>query len=286
MGRRRPRTTTHRREPQLGLCYARERAFDEADYEIVSFIDDDNWVGPDWVATVSECMSSDRELGAIGSVNTAVADVPFPEWFSQYCAYYAAWAFRDSAELAGWVLNGAGMAIRKGAWRQLRQNGFQSRLTDRIGNRLTSCGDLEIGCAIQLGGWKSRLEPRLRLEQYMTPDRLRWQYLRRLLRGCGEGYVILDCYLLVSQSEDPSMLNRLRQCWWVRLGKEALQLFWSYPSVKLVKSFFQEMEGDDDIAEIEVRLGRLAGLLQLRSRYGLLRRDVAQARWRTTRLTV
>jgi glycosyltransferase involved in cell wall biosynthesis len=276
-------------EPRLGLCYARERAFEETRYEIVSFVDDDNWVGPDWVSTVSECMSSDFELGAINSINTAAADVPFPAWFSRYCAYYAAWAFAESAESAepaGWVLNGAGMTIRKTAWRQLRQNGFQPQLTDRMGNRLTSCGDLEMGCAIQLGGWKIRVEPRLKLEHYMTSERLQWRYLRRLLRGCGEGQVIVDCYLLVSQSERLTMLNRLRQCWWVRLAKEALQLVCSYSAVKLARSFFHDMKDDDDVAEIELRLGRLLGLLQLRSRYGCLRRDIAQATWRKTELAV
>jgi glycosyltransferase involved in cell wall biosynthesis len=272
-------------EPQLGLCYARERAFDEAHYEILSFIDDDNWVEPDWIATVSESMSLDSELGAIGSINTAVADVAFPEWFSRYCAYYAAWAFREPAELAGWVLNGAGMTIRKTAWRQLRRNGFQLRLTDRIGPRLTSCGDLEIGCAIQLAGWKTRVEPGLKLKHYMTPRRLQWSYLRKLLRGCGEGHVVIDCYLLVSQSEQPTLMNRLRQCWWIRLSKEAIQLMCSYSIAKIVKSRFRDMEGDDAVAEIEFRFGRLLGLMQLRSSYGLLRRDIARAAWRKAGLS-
>jgi glycosyltransferase involved in cell wall biosynthesis len=50
-------------EPRLGSYYARERAFAEAEYELVSFIDDNNWVGPGWVVTVSECMSADPDFG-------------------------------------------------------------------------------------------------------------------------------------------------------------------------------------------------------------------------------
>lgn len=100
-------------EPRLGLCHTRERVFEEAQYELVRFVDDDNWVIPQWVSTVSECMAADSVLGAIGSVNRAVADVPFPEWFSRYSHYYAAWAYREPATLANWVLNGAGMTIRK-----------------------------------------------------------------------------------------------------------------------------------------------------------------------------
>jgi glycosyltransferase involved in cell wall biosynthesis len=267
-------------ESRLGLSYARERAFEEARYELISFIDDDNWVAPGWIGKVSECMSADLELGAIGSINTAVADVPFPDWFSRYCHYYAAWAYRESATLAAWVLNGAGMTIRKAAWLELRRNGFESKLTDRIGSRLTSGGDLEMGCAIQLAGWKIRLEPDLKLEHYMTPGRLQWSYLRKLLRRSGEAHVTLDCYLLVSQSVQPSLINRLRRCWWIRLSKEAMQLFCSYSVAKIVKSFVQDMEGDDEVAEIEIRVGRLLGLAQLRSGYGHLRRYVAVAPWR------
>jgi len=70
-------------EPQLGLNCARERALREARYEIVSFVDDDNWVSSDWVAVVSETMSAEPELGAIGSINRAVSGIAFPPWFSR-----------------------------------------------------------------------------------------------------------------------------------------------------------------------------------------------------------
>jgi hypothetical protein len=40
------------------------------------------------------------------------------------------------------------------------------------------------------------------------------------------------------------------------------------------------MEGDDEVAEIEFRAGRLLGLLRLRSKYGRLRREIARAVWR------
>jgi glycosyltransferase involved in cell wall biosynthesis len=269
-------------EPRLGLCYARERAFAEAAYELLSFIDDDNWVGPDWVATVSERMSADPDLGAMGSVNIAVADIPFPEWFTRYCQYYAAWAYRESAALAAWVLNGAGMTIRKTAWRELKQQGFAPQLTGRVGSRLTTGEDLELGFALQLSGHVIQVEPTLRLEHYMTPGRLKWSYLRRLLRGIGEASVILDGYSLVSQSVQPKLVNRLRRCWWMRIGKEATQLLYSYSFVKLVKSRFRDMEGDDEVAQIEIRIGRLLALSRLRASYEAFRRDLADAPWRKT----
>ncbi|HEY2663111.1 MAG TPA: glycosyltransferase, partial [Candidatus Binataceae bacterium] len=85
------------REPRLGLSHARMRAFAEARHELVSFVDDDNWVAPDWVETASRAMSIDPGLGAILSVNRPVADRPLPDWFARYCGYYAAWAFGKSS---------------------------------------------------------------------------------------------------------------------------------------------------------------------------------------------
>jgi GT2 family glycosyltransferase len=267
-------------EPRLGLSYARERAFEEAQCEVVSFIDDDNWVAPQWVATASRCMSEDPQLGAVGSANIAVADVPFPEWFSRHSNYYAAWDYPEAATIATSFLIGAGMTIRKRTWYWLKDNGFSAQLTDRRGAQLSSSGDVELGCAIRLAGWKIRIEPQLQLEHYMPPDRLQWRYLRRLIRSIGESHAILDSYFLASQSEPEDVLNWLRLCWWIRIVKESLCLVYSSSIPKLVRSYFQEMQGDDDVVEIEHRIGRLFGLLRLRSRYPQLRREIARAPWR------
>jgi glycosyltransferase involved in cell wall biosynthesis len=270
-------------EPRLGLSYARERAFAEARYETVSFVDDDNRVAPDWVATVSECMSLEPDLGALGSTNIATAEVDFPEWFWRWAHYYAAHGSCQFETLEHWILVGAGMTIRKRCWDDLKRNGFQSRLTDRVGSRLTTCGDLELGCAIQLAGWKIRVEPRLKLEHYMTPRRLQWNYLRRLARATGQAMALLDGYFFFSQPET-GLKGRLRRHWWAHLIRETLNILRHYPTVKVIRAFSQDLEGDDDVINLELRVGRLIGLLQLRSRYGSLRREIARAPWRRTRL--
>ena len=270
-------------EPRLGLAYARERAFEEARYEIVSFIDDDNRVMPDWVTTASESMSADSELGALGSCNTAVAEVLFPEWFWRWAHYYAAHAScrSESATLERWILVGAGMTIRKSAWQDLKRNNFGFRLTGRVGKSLSTCEDLELGCAIQLAGWKIRVEPRLKLQHFMTPNRLQWRYLRNLARATGEAMALLDSYFFFSQPE-ASLKHRLRRYWWAHLIKEAAAIVRRYPAKKTVKAIFYDLEGDDAIVYLELGIGRLIGLLRLRSQYGSLRREIALAPWRRT----
>jgi glycosyltransferase involved in cell wall biosynthesis len=267
------------REPRLGLCYARERAFQEARYEIVSFVDDDNWVSPEWVSKISSVMSLDVDLGAIGSVNRATADIPLPAWFSRYCEFYAC---SGSAVLLRipTMLSGAGMTIRKSAWEELRRKGFTLQLTGRVGSRLTSCEDLELGLAIKLAGWKIHIEPGLDLQHYMPETRLCWCYLRRLMRACGEGHVILDAYLDEVEDAQPSLRNWLRlRFWWWRFLGETKFLINRHSMTDLAKFCFKEMEANDDIADIECRLGRLIGLLRLRSRYSKLYREIRRAPW-------
>jgi glycosyltransferase involved in cell wall biosynthesis len=267
-------------EPRLGLSYARDRAFKEARYEIVTFVDDDNWIGPDWISTVSECMLTDPKLGAVASTHTAFADVPFPTWFTRYANYYAASPVPKSETNETWYLIGAGMSVRRSVWFWLKDNGFHPRLTDRLGNRLSTGGDIELGFAIKLAGWKVRVEPRLTLTHFMTERRLKWSYLRRLLRANGEANLTLDSYLVAHQSKRRDVLSSLRQNWCLRVGKEMAELFSKYPIFKLIGALFSEMEGDDEVAQIELRVGRMLGLLRLRSRYREIRREVANASWR------
>ncbi|MBV8729549.1 MAG: glycosyltransferase family 2 protein, partial [Acidobacteriia bacterium] len=58
-------------EPRLGLGYARARGLTEARYEYASFVDDDNWVGPQWIETVCTIFDGNPEIGACGSRNEA-----------------------------------------------------------------------------------------------------------------------------------------------------------------------------------------------------------------------
>jgi hypothetical protein len=225
-------------------------------------------------------MSLNPDVGAIGSVNKAIADVPLPKWFVRYCEFYASWASSESSPIPI-MLNGAGMTIRKAVWEELKRNNFESQLTDRVGVQLSSCGDLELGLAVKLAGWKIHIEPRLELSHYMPEGRLRWRYLRRLLRGVGESNVVLDSYFYVPEKSQPGLIGRMRlRYWWWEFISESRRLLRQYSIWTLIKCCFLEMYDDDAAADIEWRVGRLIGLLRLRSRYMALRHEIAKAPWR------
>jgi hypothetical protein len=181
--------------------------------------------------------------------------------------------------MPSFMLNGAGMTLRQEAWCDLERNGFRSQLSDRTGARLSSCGDIEWGLALALAGWKVRIEPRLRLEHCLSADRLNWPYLRKLLRAVGEAQPVLDAYYYAAQYGSGGK-GRLRQYWWWHFIAVAAKLLREHSPRTLLRAYFTDMEGDDNAAEIELRIGRLRGFAGLRSRYRTIRREIAQAPWR------
>ena len=156
------------------------------------------------------------------------------------------------------------MTVRSEAWEELKRQGFRPQLTDRVGKGLTSFGDVELGFALKLAGWKFLIDPRLKLQHYMTEPRLTWGYLRRLMRGAGASNVVLDGYFYVPERCGRGFRDRLRvrYCWWHFLS-EARRLIARHSTATLVKACLYELEGKDDI---EWSIGRLIGLLRLRPR--------------------
>lgn len=274
-------------EPRQGLSHARYRGFTEATYDIIGFIDDDNWVCPEWVQTLAEIMSEHPEVGACGGFNDAVSEAVIPWWFEHYQYSYAVGAQAKEAGDITWTrgfLWGAGLAIRKQAWQQLLDKGFRPLLTDRQGATLTSCGDYEFCLALRSAGWHLWYEPRLRLSHFLPSSRLQWSYLRRLQRGFGASSVGLDPYSFALKDNYLGFKERLERTWQYRTIIVLIKLL-RYPH-KLILFFYYPLEGDAEIISVEILFGRLSELWRRRKVYELNSKEVWEAPWRVnTKLT-
>ncbi|HEY3916063.1 MAG TPA: glycosyltransferase, partial [Verrucomicrobiae bacterium] len=128
-------------EPNPGLAHARLRGLNEAAYPIVSLVDDDNWVCPEWISLVSDIMSTRPAVGAVGCLCEGAYEQSPPAWFLEFSRSYAIGEMAFEAANVTWTrgyLFGAGLSIRKCAWQSLREHGFTPLLTDRAGASLTS----------------------------------------------------------------------------------------------------------------------------------------------------
>ena len=268
-------------ESQLGLSYARYRGYLEAKYGLISLIDDDNWVCPQWVQLVSEIMTQHPEIGACGGLNEAMCEVTPPKWFKQYQGCYAVGTqgqeVSDITHTQG-SLWGAGLTIRKSAWRELLSKGFRSLLQDRQGVALTAGGDSELCTALRFAGWRLWYDSRLHLYHYLPAHRLQWSYLRRLCQGFGVASVGYDFYYYALQHNPKNLKEQIRQTWEWQVFS-VLRILLRHPW-KLLLSFRCLLEGEPEVLDIEHSIGRLWELLRKRETFKLSSWQIREAPWR------
>jgi len=266
-------------EPTLGLGYARLRALERAAYRFVAFVDDDNWLEPEWVDTAWETMTEHPEVGALGGHSTAAFETPPPRWFSEFKTLYAVGPddvpAGDITEHPG-LLWGAGLTVRLAAWRGLRAKGYTPALVGRHGTALTAGEDTELCLALRLAGWRLWYEPNLRLTHYCPAGRLTWRYARRLYRGSGAATPVHDAYYFALRAAtDP--LPPSHKTWWWQAGATLWALARRPANVA---ARLRNREGDPRVTETEALVGRLGSLIRRRGAYDVAVRSTATAPWR------
>ena len=265
-------------EPKLGLSHAHLRGFAEARGELVTWVEDDNWIASDWVEQVWRAMHEHPEAGACGGWNEPVCETDPPSWFPTYQQAYAVGPQGEGGDVTDepGYLWGAGLTVRRRAWRQLVDNGFDPLLVDRRGRgNYNSGGDAEICFALRLNGWRLRFEPTLRLRHFLVTHRLRWPYLRRLLRGAGASSVGLDPYRRALSDPDATALSGS----WVTEARGLFSSLWQERD-RLREIRREPHEGFGDVLELEADFGRLIELLRRRGSYDRSFAAVEAAPWR------
>lgn len=255
-------------EPQPGLSHARVRALAEAKGEIVSFIDDDNWVCADWVEKVASFMAAHPEVGALGGYNTAVSARPFPPWFEKYRRYFAVAGDEViEGDLTGTdrMLVGAGFSLRKAAAEQLERGGFSYSLSGRNGRAMSSGEDQELCLALQLSGWRLWYTRDISLQHFIPENRQNLAYVRALLRGIGRSSVMLDAYLCLIEQRRGLKLR-------------PYQTHWLWRALASLKEFVVERLQGHAIRS-ERAWGRVETLCRLRGEYNQRFAEVARAPW-------
>lgn len=273
-------------EPQPGLSQARARGLREAGYELISLVDDDNWVCPDWVRLISEIMTQHPDVGACGGLSIAASEQPLPAWFAEFARSYAVGEIVAGAGDVTWskgYLWGAGLTLKKSAWQGLLDQGFHPQLTDRLGTSLSSGGDTELCKALRLAGWKLHYDPRLSLRHFIPPARLEWTYLRKLRRALGASSVGIDAYDFAVRTEGSRMRRWARESWFYQTGLAVQNLLACGSLIWDARK--RAVAGRAAALQAEWWLGRWQGLLSGPRGYAQAVRAVRQAPWRVASLS-
>ena len=194
------------REPVPGLFYARIKGISVSAFNLLAYVDDDNWLDRNYLKNAYDIMSKNPNVGICGGVGVGVFESFKPEWFNRFENAYAVGKLGRVKE--GILpdkesfLYGAGLVIRKKAYSDIQRQGFKPLLTGRIGNVLTAGDDSELCIAVNLAGWKSYYSSALTFKHYIPNSRLTWKYFLKMNVGFGNSYPILFLYKKVSRGNN------------------------------------------------------------------------------------
>lgn len=274
-------------EPISGTGHARRRAFTAATYELLSFVDDDNWVAPNWVEMVATVMAEHPEAGVCGGPSEAVCEVAPPPWFKELQHNYAVGPQVEQSGDITWLrayVWGAGMTVRQSAWEALLQNGFSGFCHGPQGARRFSGEDVELCYALVLSGWRIWYDQRLQLRHFIPANRLTTAYAHKLLRANSISSIFLQQYRHRIKRQFgptvPQRQQRLRGRWayeiwhygrqWVRSYMRAYRLPASSP-----QGFAERVKAD---AHLHAWLALLSG----RATFQAMQHTLDAAAWRVS----
>jgi O-antigen/teichoic acid export membrane protein/glycosyltransferase involved in cell wall biosynthesis len=226
-------------EPRQGVAFARQRAISECSTGWLAFIDDDNYLAPDWVISARQFIATHPRCGAFGGRNTVVWETP-PHRLIRECGYaYAALNLGSAAQLLTgqkrWMLRGAGMVIRR---RPLVQAGCLDWMLC-VGRSKKEGGiageDTEMLARVAREGWEVWYNPACALDHFIVARRVTLPYLARLHFGFG----VAEPVLRGMSRREPfalwalRMVLRLLVLLWYVLREAPRALFSSYRRAKL-----------------------------------------------------
>lgn len=174
-------------EATQGAGFARKRAIQEAQSELIGFLDDDNIPTATWIAAAYTFAQEYPKAGAIASRIQGEFEVEPPEDFSRLLSFLAL-TERGSDPLiyepAKKVLPpSAGLVIRKQAW--LENVPDRLILNGRVDGNMLTAEDLEMLSYIQRSGWEIWYNPAMQVRHKIPKQRLEREYLIPFFRGIG-----------------------------------------------------------------------------------------------------
>ena len=170
-------------EPRQGLTWARLRGVSSTTAPWIAFVDDDCVVDDQWVACTVAFAREHPDAGGFGGRVVLAHERDVPAVVHKY-----GWAFAEQ-DLGGATrqvdcLVGAGMVLNR---RALRASGWTDGplLSDRVGKRLVSGGDVELALRVASTGRPLWYVPACEIRHEIPARRTSRRYLVRIVLGLG-----------------------------------------------------------------------------------------------------
>ncbi|WP_071191683.1 hormogonium polysaccharide biosynthesis glycosyltransferase HpsE [Trichormus sp. NMC-1] len=174
-------------EIQQGAAFARAKAIQEAQSEIICFLDDDNLPAPNWIIEAYKFAVNNPHAGAIASRISGKFEVNPPENIKPIIFYLAITERGEKPHLFEPRKQGfpptAGLVVRRQAWQDNVPK--QPFLVGRVGSSMLGSEDAEALCYIQKVGWEIWYNPTMQIEHIIPASRLERNYLISLMQSVG-----------------------------------------------------------------------------------------------------
>lgn len=182
-----PRPVCYCLERQQGAAYARKRAIQEAQSDLIGFLDDDNLPESDWVASAYQFSLEHPHAGAYASRIQGQFEVEPPPHYQRILPYLAL-TDRGTRPLQyaphrNLLPPSAGLVVRKQAW--LTSIPAHTVLGGRTTGNMLTGEDLEVLSYIQRSGWEIWYNPAMKVTHKIPTWRLEREYLILFFRGIG-----------------------------------------------------------------------------------------------------
>ncbi|MFE4105683.1 hormogonium polysaccharide biosynthesis glycosyltransferase HpsE [Almyronema epifaneia] len=173
-----------------GAAFARQKAIEVAQGDIVAFLDDDNLPAENWVEQVAQFAIAHPQAGAFGSRIYGCFEVEPPQQIAEKIAPFLAIVNRGE-EPHQYYANqrvlppGAGLAVRKQAWVESVPANLFLNYLGQCANANTASEDLEVLIHIQKVGWQIWHNPAMVVYHQIAKERLQERNVLMLLRRIG-----------------------------------------------------------------------------------------------------
>jgi glycosyltransferase involved in cell wall biosynthesis len=207
-------------EKKIGQAFARNTGIENSKYEIISFIDDDNWVPENWIKVIFEKFETHTNLGVLGCNIKGNFEKTPPKWLEPLLIAYAIGKLYDAENVTKLgPVYGAGMCVRKAALENLKKRGWVPYLSGRSKEVLLGGDDSEICFAIRQIGYEIHYDKNLTLTHFVPANRLEKSYTLKLCEGFGNADMVLLAYKIayaLKTKAEANWLLFLKRQWWVQ----------------------------------------------------------------------
>lgn len=190
------------REEKQGLTPARLKGIEETTGDLIVFIDDDNFIHSDFLLNAAKNSDEFPFIGAFsGQVILQFEENP-PAWTRKYWGLlvyreFSGNLWSNMPNLSNTMPYGAGLIVRRDVanfYYHLHKAGKRNIQLDRTASSLFSAGDNDLAaCACDIGLGVGIFDS-LKLDHFITKERISEKYLVKLAEGIAQSSVIFRSF--------------------------------------------------------------------------------------------